>query len=879
MDNKKQGGRRGCLILENKRHVCLLALSVIFGTVLYNRSEDVWLPVLLTLGAVILTALLTGKKRRERMVMAGICTILILTAFFRCRYLDLSYLQVQSSAAAGAGKELTGVIYKKEIKSNSYLYYLKTEYKTVLVYADSDEIPVGTAVTAKGETELFSHASNEGAFDLADYYRYRGISFRMFAESVTPAEEPERSLREFLYQLQKKISGVFSSELNARDAGVLSALVTGNRGLMDQEVQELYRDAGISHILAISGLHISILGLGVFRFLRKIRCSYPVSAAAGSAIVVCFVIMSGMGTSSGRALIMYLILMGAEVLGRAYDPLNALAIAALLLLLRNPMNLYQSGFQFSFLAMGAIVLSSQVLTKYRDERTARIATYGRSKDGRSTAQGRNEDGRSIALARSRIRKNTVQGGKEELSLSGRFLRNLGERLLSGAFLQLFLLPLTAWIYYEVPLYALFLNLLVLPLCSWLLGAGLLGGFTGLYFTQLSKWVLILCHFILVFYEKSIALVNCLPFSQVITGKPSAWILFLYYAALVGLCLWYLNRNTGGGTAEREAEWTVGGGTAGNGMSDRKPGTGRAEAGKPDRNGQPGMRGKYPVCMLTGAAHLLPLVLLVWILFVPKRTFCRVDFLDVGQGDGIYLSDGNGIHMMIDGGSSSENEVGSYILEPFLKYHGVKKVHVWILTHGDKDHYSGLLELLEDGYEVEYLLLAKSMPGDEARAALIEAAEANGTEVVFVEAGDSVRLADSEMVCLYPSDEDTGDDTNALSQVWQFERDGMSVLFTGDIGEDQEELLVERGLVSDCVVLKAAHHGSKYSSCADFLEEVLPEYTVISCGEGNSYGHPHAEALERIEDAGSEILQTQDCGQITFYEKNGGFRMRIYNSDD
>ncbi|MCC8081566.1 MAG: hypothetical protein LIO80_06120, partial [Lachnospiraceae bacterium] len=133
--------------------------------------------------------------------------------------------------------------------------------------------------------------------------------------------------------------------------------------------------------------------------------------------------------------------------------------------------------------------------------------------------------------------------------------------------------------------------------------------------------------------------------------------------------------------------------------------------------------------------------------------------------------------------------------------------------------------------------------------------------------------------LSPSSDETVDDTIALSQFLVVKKDGMSMLFTGDIGEEQEELLVERGLLLDCVVLKAAHHGSKYSSCDAFLEAVLPEYAVISCGEGNSYGHPHADTLQRLEDVGSEILQTQEAGQITFYEKRGNWRMRVYNSSD
>ncbi|MCC8151009.1 MAG: ComEC/Rec2 family competence protein, partial [Lachnospiraceae bacterium] len=457
----------------------------------------------------------------------------------------------------------------------------------------------------------------------------------------------------------------------------------------------------------------------------------------------------------------------------------------------------------------------------------------------------------------------------------RLMTDLGNRFLSGAFLQLFLLPLTAWIYYEVPIYAMFLNLMVIPLCSWLLGAGLLGGLTGLFRPLLSKWILVLCHLILVLYEKSIGLVNCIPFSQVIMGKPSAWLMLVYYATLVGACVLYIYR----GDTKNFVEECCGTFFSQQSRNENqcqnqtgdvyRCGNGKRLQMKNEDNKR---RFILWLCQIFPA---VPVLLLVTILFAHGKEFCRIDFLDVAQGDGIYLTDGKGTHVMIDGGSSSESSVGEYRIEPFLKYHRVQKVDVWILTHSDSDHYSGLLELLEDGYPVEYLLLAKSLPRDETWKELTEAAEQNGTGVVYVETGDGIRMTGCEMTCLYPSSEDTSDDTNALSQVWEFRCNDLSVLFTGDIGEEQELLLSDRGLLTDINVLKVAHHGSKYSSCEEFLEAVSPEYAVISSGEGNRYGHPHVETLARLDAAGTDILQTQDSGQITFYYEKGKWRLDTY----
>ena len=113
-----------------------------------------------------------------------------------------------------------------------------------------------------------------------------------------------------------------------------------------------------------------------------------------------------------------------------------------------------------------------------------------------------------------------------------------------------------------------------------------------------------------------------------------------------------------------------------------------------------------------------LAVLTLLLCFPKRAQVRVDFLDVGQGDGICISDGGGTHVFIEGGSSSENQIGTYRILPFLKYNRIEKIDAWIVTHGDEDHISGLLEVLESGYEVSSLVLAEAMPKDDKWETLV-----------------------------------------------------------------------------------------------------------------------------------------------------------------
>jgi competence protein ComEC len=745
--------------------------------------------------------------------MGCVLAAMVATAFILCEQQEHQYDKVLGQLESDSEVHVMGTVYQKEIKTDGYLYYLKqssniTEHETyqtgrILVYADTDEIPVGAVIDAQGTARTFETAKNEGNFDSAAYYRLQNITFRVFADSVSAVKKPNILFRERLYQLQKRVSQVFVEELSERDAGILCALTLGSKANLEEETKQMYQSAGISHILAISGLHISVLGYSIYRVLRKWKASYPVSALMSGGIVFAFAMMSGFGVSARRAVIMYFFLMGAQVFGRKYDPANALAASALVILIQNPLALFQSGFLFSFTALLSILLSAPMFDTKRQQESGRIKHLGEA-------------------------------------FKAQFLVSLS--------IQIWMMPLTAWCYYEVPIYALFLNLLVLPLCSWLLGFGIFGGITGLFCPPLSKWLLVVSHLILDLYEKAMDVVARFPGSSLITGQPPVWRMVLYYGVLTGIAVFVL--------------W-------------KRAYLDRSKICKKQSNDEKkvGISRKMIACAKRTFVFVAVLCLLAIGLFLPQKQYARIDFLDVGQGDGICISDGAGRHIMIDGGSSSESQVGEYRILPFLKYHQIRRVDAWIVTHGDEDHISGLLEILEDGYPVNCLILADAMPRDEKWDALVSAAKENGTNVVYVSAGDALNLSNATMECLYPSEEDTSDDSNALSQVWSLQMNGLSVLFTGDLGVDEEQLLLERKLLGNYTVLKAGHHGSKNSSGEEFLKKVRPNLTIISCAEHNLYGHPHAETLQRMNTVGSEIAMTWEQGQILLRQENGVWKVR------
>jgi competence protein ComEC len=267
----------------------------------------------------------------------------------------------------------------------------------------------------------------------------------------------------------------------------------------------------------------------------------------------------------------------------------------------------------------------------------------------------------------------------------------------------------------------------------------------------------------------------------------------------------------------------------------------------------------------------------------QRCF-RVVFLSVGQGDGCIVHTPEGLNLMIDGGATGNDSVGSYVLSPALKYYGMSELDYIFISHTDTDHVNGILYLLENGellgYRVHYLVFAEGVEEDENFCLLKEAAEKIGAELLYVSRGDTLQYGELEIDLLYPtapennSEDSTGNGTenntgNDYSLVFTLNYGGLSVLFTGDISSEVEgKLLTEvageaekRKEKGACLLLKVPHHGSKYSSSADFLEAFAGDLAVISCGKNNSYGHPAEATLNRLWEAGYDIFRTDESGAL------------------
>jgi len=246
---------------------------------------------------------------------------------------------------------------------------------------------------------------------------------------------------------------------------------------------------------------------------------------------------------------------------------------------------------------------------------------------------------------------------------------------------------------------------------------------------------------------------------------------------------------------------------------------------------------------------------------PSRTgLLQVTFLDVGQGDAIFIETPDGVQVLIDGGPDSSVLQGLASEMSFFD----RTIDIVVGTHQDLDHIAGLIDILAQ-YDVVTILRTEGEGASSAAVQFVSSVADEGAKVVYARAGQEFKLgASTTMTVLSPSSETTNWGSNTGSVVVLLQYGDIGFMLTGDAPEGIETYLASTyGAGLEAEVLKLGHHGSKTSSAAAFLAVIEPQFAVVSAGRNNRYGHPHPEVLERAAATGAKVVSTQD-GNIHFY---------------
>lgn len=680
------------------------------------------------------------------------------------------------------------VIYLKKailIRSGSTKNYPIRNIKCTGKEEKINSLREGMHVRLEGMLVLPELPRNPGQFNRRIYESGKKIDFYLENPTVLEVKEQRSGVREVVEIWKTEMMNRCEKIYQDEEAGILEAMLFGEKSELSGDIKELYQAAGISHVLVISGLHISLLALAVAGILRRLGFPMPVWVILSVGVLAGYGILIGQPTTAVRALLMFFVLQGARLLGRSYDLLSALAFAGILMLLDNPDLILDGGCRLSFCAVIGVGW-------YVSEKNKIFRSIGEKEK----------------------RKNRGKEGKG--SSAGAILENIR----AGWYLWLFTLPVMLDTFYQVSVVGLLWNLVAIPLLPVIIASGGLG-------VVLAGWNIFLgslagspAYGMLQLYQEIGNISEKLPVGMWTPGQPSKPVIAGYYLVIFLLVL--VEKQL----IKREKRWKI----------------------------FPGM-------------ELCSMLLLLLLMAHPWQQRGKITFLDVGQGDASLLQSG-GQTLLLDGGSTSQKNVGTYVILPYIKQQGISCLEAVVLTHTDQDHINGVTEVLDEGKKgwltVKNLMYPYWMEGTEQGKQLKKLAEEAGASCRKIRAGDRLTIGKAEAVVLYPKEQEKIAEPNAGSLVLFWKWEGVRAMFTGDLPEEKERELLQN--LPACEILQVGHHGSATSTCREFLEQVQPSLAVISCAMKNRYGHPSPDTVDRLKKTGCEIRYTMKSGAITIRKR-------------
>ena len=666
---------------------------------------------------------------------------------------------------------------------------------------------IGSRVTLSGKASIPEPATNPGQYDAqkASYARHTYLKLSDVTLKGTDQKHGNLFLNALAFlrlSLRKGAEQVFGS----RNSALISAIVLGDRSGLDAETRQLFQEGGILHVLAVSSLHVTLLGLTLYKILRRLRQSFLVSALASGFLVVSYCLMTGSSYSAVRAGVMFLLWLGSQITGRTFDRLTALGAAAILILLRQPLALTDAGFLLSFGCILSLALLEPVFSDIWNPRRA-----------------------------------------------------LSRRLSGALALQAGVLPCILWFYYQATPYGILVGLIVLPSMSLVMFFGTIGILAGLliplgsFFLTSARLAGGPCGYLLDLFRLLCRFAQRLPGDVIITGRPSVWKMVLYYACLLAFCLIIRLPDRKTFLKNRKKIRFFHAGLL---LSlfllmliHQKPAfrftcldVGQGSCALVEQDG-------LTVLFDCGSSSVKD----VWRRRVEPALkyygISRIDLLFLSHADGDHTSGAqellSGMHEMLPGATFFQRMLPEGISA--AQAGGIRVGRILLPQTDVAPDESGMAEVIAAARRFN---IPVSMVSE-------------GSE--FYSEQLHLRVLSPSPGRMTGSD---NEDCIVLSLSWQdirilftgdLEKEGEekftrayqdAVLFSPPQGYPD---------INSRTILVAGHHGSRNATSEAFLSLVRPDLVLISCGRNNRYGHPAAAMLKRLKDKSLPCFRTDQDG--------------------
>lgn len=697
----------------------------------------------------------------------------------------------------------------------------------------------GDYICMSGTVSVPDSATNPGTFDQYIYLRNKGYYLCISNGTIESGNHRPYSIEGFLYGIKNRCTKIIDNSFDSESAGIVKAMLVADKSTLDKNIKKLYSENGIAHIMAISGVHVAIIGMTLYGFLRKLKIGRLISGTFSIAIIILYGIMTGMSSSTERAVIMLILSIAAEYFGRKTDAPTSMGFAMIIMVLGNPYVILDAGFQLSFAAITGVTVVAPQLRKLL---------------------------RMFKCFIKEADEKKKQKHKKIMSLRKMIIK-LIDALVVGIASFITTTPVIIYYYYQFPPYSILINLIVIPLVSLIVGGSILVVLTGLFFTGAAVVMTYPVRLILFGYKYLCIFASGLPGASVLVGHISIGMIFVYYLSVV--LIFAILRMIRIGKTERGGPilylmlatvlfltvvyevysydkslkvvyMDVG---QGDGVLLRTSGHGGILIdGGSSSNKRVGEYVMVPVLKYYGVSE--------------------VEYAFVSHGDADHVS---GLEYLL-------NEEQS----------GVHVVNLVLPEYGDQD----ALQELKSEATANNVNIIYMKPGDNITYNH-QHAETINIECLYPDEEAGHGVLDTNNLSMILKTTITWDVREADIENLNKSSDSdasLSLLFVGDAGIAAEKRLIELyeknslGEISDsiaCDILKVGHHGSRNSSGSDFLKRVSAMYGIISCGKDNRYGHPHAETLERLKMADTKYMTTKEHGAIILSIERGDWSLSGY----
>jgi competence protein ComEC len=701
----------------------------------------------------------------------------------------------------------------------------------------SDEVEAGPPVFDYGQRLRIraklrppSNYRNPGNMDYVGWLREHGVAVLGSAKSTNIDILPglggsrmERVRGRVRRSILERMEGLWPAPYG----GLFQAMLLGERGLVGHDQRLEFQRSGTFHLLVVSGMNVAIFAVFLLWLTRWVRL--PMEYVMVSVIVLTcgYAWLTELGVPILRSVLMIVAYQIAALLNRDRAPLNAVSLAALVLLAANPQALFDPGFQLTFMAVLTIAgigvpLFARSTTPIR-EALDDIGNVKRDVALRPKQAQFRLDVRAISASLGHLIGMRPAGWLvPKVTYALVATAELG---LLSALMQVSITLPTIWYFHRINAHALWANMVVLPLTSLLMPASML----AVAFSYFANWL-------------------AAPFALAARWSLQGILLTVHWS---------------GGAQLQELRVAM-------------PALGAVAA----------VGFSYALALLLARRHAIlaavSLALLAgsaWGVFTHPRAFAHnpheleITAIDIGQGDSFLLVTPAGHTLLLDSGgllgmSHSDMDIGEDVVSPYLWERGLGRLDAVTFSHGHSDHMGGMTAILRN-FRPREMWYAPNYPSHEVEA-LLDAADRFHITRIERHHGEHFDFDGVHFEVLSPPVDwelkPRGQDD--ASMVLRLTYAGHTALLVGDIHKRMEKLLVEdseehhRSLHVD--LLKVAHHGSNTSSCDEFLDAVRPEYVVISAGIRNPFHHPRPEVIERLAEHRAKTYRTDWFGPVTFY---------------